>query len=116
MEKRKMVGVGVYECLCKKCGFEFDIYRLSDFSYGEKLLLTEDGIDYVYLNCFDDKVFNRIDGIVRELLKDRLLSDIQIRECLNKVFDLTCDTVNEKHINSLRNNPSCPKCKCDDFQ
>ncbi len=105
------IGFGVYIGKCENCGDESEIYMLSDFSYGEKLLLTEDGQDFAYLNCFEDNVFNETGEIVKMLCKGKGYSDSRIAELSNVIFELTCDPIFEKRIDVRRIQRTCKKCK-----
>lgn len=99
--------MGVLKSVCKNCGEVFEVYRLSDFAYGERLFFTEDGIDYAYVNCFEDKVFNEIAGIVKKVYNK---GNISQRDCLNRVLGLTCDLINGKRIDATRKGNACIKC------
>lgn len=114
MESIKEIGVGVYRFQCKSCKSEFEVYRLSDFLYGEKLLLTKDGIDYVYLNCFEDKLMEELSNIVEKHLNKKIGYSQDSIYFFNLLFDATCDEVNGKKIDSSRHKYSCSKCKSDD--
>ncbi|HEX3045809.1 MAG TPA: hypothetical protein VHY08_13710 [Bacillota bacterium] len=107
MKKNIELSVGVLKSICKSCGEVFDDYGLSDFAYGERLLLTEDGIDYAYVNCFEDKVFNEINEIVKKLFKK---GNGDQAECFNRVLGLACDLINGKRIDATRKDKSCNKC------
>lgn len=104
-------GFGVYKGKCVNCGNETEVYMLSEFSYGEKLLLTEDGEDFAYLNCFADIVFNEIGDIVHEFCKNKGYSDLQIAEYTDSIFGLTCDPIYGKKIDTQRIQRTCKKCK-----
>jgi hypothetical protein len=39
-----------FRTVCSMCNAEFETYDLSDFSNGERILLTEDGSEYAYIN------------------------------------------------------------------
>ena len=46
-----------------------NFYYLSDFSYGEKLILIKDGKDYAYVNLLEDKTFEELEEIINLVLK-----------------------------------------------
>lgn len=102
--KKKLVA---FRTICNNCGHDFETYDLSDFSYGERILLTEDGIDYAYLNCIDDEVFMEIDNIIKLNLNDFETGSLKT---FNQVFGIACDKINEKTIDASREKRSCLKC------
>lgn len=113
MGELKELKVGVFRCRCMACRHEFEAFRISDFAYGERLLLTEDGIDYGYLNCFEDKVFDEIDEAVKVLMRDKGIPENEYRKYYDKAFSITCDRVNGKNIDASRISFACPICKSD---
>jgi hypothetical protein len=110
MPEYKELSVEVLRSTCKNCKNEFDVYKLPDFIYGERLLLTEDSTEYGYINCFNDKAFNEVGRIVDKLYEGKDLSQNRITECFNKILGLTCDLINGKRIDALRIKPSCQYC------
>ena len=43
---------------CTNCGKINEFYYLSDFSYGERLVLFHNGMSYAYINLLKDDVYN----------------------------------------------------------
>ncbi len=112
----KYVPFRIYKCQCKVCGNTFEVYKLSDFSYGERLLLTEDGLDFGYIVCYEDSVFNEVSTIVENFCKPKNLKQNQIVDCFNKVFGISCDLINGKKIDAYRSKRACPDCKKDQLE
>lgn len=116
MVNYKSVSVLVTKCLCKKCGEEFNDYRLSDFVYGERIILTEDGTDQAYVNCFDDQVFDEVGQIVDDFFKGKHISQYQTPEYFNRVFGYACDYINEKRLNACRITRACINCSSEQLE
>lgn len=103
--------VQVLKCRCNACGKEFEVYRLSDFIYGERIILTEDGAEYAYVNCIDDKVYDEVGKIVDSFYENKKeISKIKIAEYFNKVFGLSCDLINGKVVDAGRVRHTCIYC------
>ncbi len=100
MNKYKTLNVEVLYIHCKRCAKKVEKYKLNDFNYGERLLETEDGIDYAYVDCVNDSTFNEIGDIVDEIYKKSKKSEIEITKYFNEVFGYLCDFINEKRINA----------------
>lgn len=105
------------EGVCKKCGEIKKFYYLSDFSYGEKLILIKGGKDYAYVNLLEDKAFEELEEIINLVLKkyDVALNSIMFAKCLNKLFGLTCDMVEDELVNTVNCNEKCKHCGYDKF-
>ena len=113
MTTKRELSVELSEGICKMCGEKREIYNLSGFQYGERLLLTEDGKHYVYLNCFDDTAFNEVSLILKDVIADRKVSPEQETGCFYKVFGSSCDPVNDARIDGARTKISCVTCGSD---
>lgn len=113
MPENKEIAVELSIGICKICGSKREIYNLSGFLYGERLLLTEDGKHYAYLNCFDDTAFNEVNTIMKDLVKGNNLTLEQETNCFNKVFGISCDNIKGSKIDSFRIKESCLSCGSD---
>lgn len=89
----KELNLGTLICSCNNCGEQYEVYTPSDFSYGERILLTEDGRNYAYINCLEDDVFDEVSKIVEYILLNKQFTKLKISECFNKVFGVACDTI-----------------------
>lgn len=116
MNNLKEISVEVLKRICKKCGYQFDIYVLPDFVYGEKLLKTEDGLDYIYINCLEDTTFDEVGRIVDKYFSKKKKSQQFITDCFDKIFGLTCDLFNGKKIDAYRSKYPCIKCGSEIFE
>lgn len=90
--KTKLLTVEVIKVQCK--GITREKYKLGDFTYGERLLVTKDGLDYVYIDCINDVSFNEIVKIVNTVLADKNMMIQQ--EGVNQILGLLCDPINGK--------------------
>lgn len=113
MTTQRELSVELSEGTCQACGDKREVYNLSGFLYGERLLLTEDGKYYAYLNCFDDTAFNEINLILKSIIADRKVSQEQETEYFYKIFGSSCDLVNEVRIDGSRTKVSCLSCGSD---
>mgnify|MGYP000472613563 CR=1 FL=1 len=43
---------------CTNCGKINEFYYLSDFLYGERLVIFHNGMSYAYINLLEDDVYN----------------------------------------------------------
>jgi len=110
MNAKKELTVELAEGICKTCGDKREVYYLSDFLYGEKLLRTEDGKHYVYLNCFDDTAFDEIELILKSIFANKNLSQEKEIEYFNKIFGISCDSVNGVKIDGSKTKIACLSC------
>ena len=53
---------------CTNCGKINEFYYLSDFSYGERLVLFHNGMSYAYINLLKDDVYNDFIDKVKSIL------------------------------------------------
>ncbi len=109
MKKTQQINVGLIRCLCCNCGNDYSFARLSDFSYGEWLLCTEDGKVRAYVNCIEDLVVNEAGEIVKFLLRNVGLSEAQSIQRFHQVFDFTCDLINGAVV-VMEERTDCPRC------
>lgn len=102
---------------CAECKHKNDFIYISDFSYGERLVLYNKGTKYAYINLIEDKVYNDFIDTVKYVYKksNTLLSDEEIQVIVNKIFKITCDKINGKEIN-FDEKRKCDKCGNDKFE
>lgn len=98
--------------LCEKCKVPRAFYYLSDFSYGEKFILIHDGIDYAYVNLFEDEIFDEFTLLVNQVLNDSHieLSKARIAEIINCTFGISCDYINNMAVDSSVHEEKCVNC------
>lgn len=104
--------------LCAKCGLPKVFYYLSDFSYGEKLVLIKDGTEYAFVNLFEDKAFEELNDLVSEILYERdiNLTKGQFADCVNSVYGVTYDTFEGSKVDFSAKNEKCVHCGAQEFE
>jgi len=115
MEQIRSVKVGLVRCHCLQCGNEFSFARLSDFTYGEWLLCTEDSKSRVYVNCFEDSVVTEAGEMVRSILRDKDLNETECAQRFHQVFGFTCDPIHGSPVVS-KEIVICPLCRADNLR
>ncbi len=115
--KRIKLKVRKEEGVCKKCGEIKKFYYLSDFSYGEKLILIKNGKDYAYVNLFEDDALENLNEITNSVLEkyNVTLNRMMFAECINKLFGLTCDMIDNELVDTSNCNKKCKHCGYDKF-
>jgi len=106
----------VVQCLaCKK---PKDFLFLSDFSYGERLIYSDDGLPCAFCRLIDDKVYDEYGELVRQVLKDNLkeISEDKILDLIIETFGVTCDEINGNKIDfSKKQKKECLFCGANTF-
>ena len=102
--------------LCNDCSASFIIPSLSDFVYGELIMVSPIG-EFVYLNSFTDPVFDEVSDIAD---RTRLLqfSDYVNTKIWREVFSEACDPDsqgNKFYIDYTKYLEKCPFCGSDSF-
>jgi hypothetical protein len=105
------------EGICKKCGEIRKFYYLSDFSYGERLILIKGGKDYAYVNLLEDNAFEKLEEVINLVLKkyNITLNKMMFAKCINKLFGLTCDMIDKELVYTANINEKCQHCGYDKF-
>lgn len=116
MITKRALSVELSEGICQTCGGKREVYNLSGFLYGERLLLTEDGKHYVYLNCFDDTAFDEVNLILKGIVENKQMSPEQETECFYRIFGTSCDLVNNVRIDGARTKIACLSCGADQLK
>ncbi len=104
------VSVELSEGICENCGNKREVYNLSGFLYGIRLLLTKDGKYYAYLNCFEDAAFNEVDLLMINIIGNKTMTQEQRSDCFNKIFGIACDSVKGSKIDASRLKVACLIC------
>lgn len=105
MSIKQIITLIVFWCKCKNCGKQSEVYRFSDFEYGRRLLSTEDGIDFGFLDCLEDKVFADVGKMVDSFFEKvdiPKFRELTLARYFDKVFGLTCDPINGKKIDASK--------------
>jgi|SRR5215207_7377664 len=75
---KKHETVRFFEAHCRDCNATFGVPLLSDFSYGEFILKSEDGKAFAYLNGIVEKSFDQISNILEEFGEDKKNRNLRI--------------------------------------
>lgn len=104
--------------LCSNCRYPREFFYLSDFSYGEKLLLINDGTEYVFVNLFEDEVFDEFNDIVNTVFKESSIeiTKVKLVEVINNIFGISCDSIDGKEIDTSLKDEKCIKCGSKEFE
>jgi hypothetical protein len=103
-----MKKIQIFNYHCNSCEAVFEAPSLSDFSYGEFILWSENG-ECRYLNVFDDGVYQEIIDLIEQQKPTYLNCEVQ------SVFgEVACDTDSKGNVFHI-GNPLCPICKSDNL-
>lgn len=103
---------------CTNCGKINEFYYLSDFSYGERLVLFHNGMSYAYINLLEDDVYNDFIDKVKTILNlhQKEFSEEKLQNIINHIFGMTCDRIQESEIDFAMNHKKCIYCAADNFE
>ena len=102
---------------CTECKHKNDFMYISDFSYGESLVLYNKGTKFAYINLLKDKVYSDFIDIVKYVYKEsnKLLSAEEIQIIVNKIFKIACDKIDGIMVD-FDGKRRCDKCGNDEFE
>ncbi len=97
---------------CKECRQSKQFLYLSDFSYGERLVVLNDIPYYAFENLIEDECFTEFQELLEHILNRRSVS--YIKESFDKLvismFGITCDKINGHNIDFLKEDNKCQLC------
>ncbi|HEV2614883.1 MAG TPA: hypothetical protein VGV92_09325 [Gammaproteobacteria bacterium] len=94
---------------CKNCGNTYEQSQLA--AYGEFLMRNPKG-DAVYLNSFNDPVFDEVEKLFNEKKKSMLnLSLDDEITMFQEIFSVACDKDPDGNPYRIDQKPMCPHCK-----
>lgn len=66
------------------------------------MLLINDGTEYVFVNLFEDEVFDEFNDIVNTVFKKVVskLRKVKLVEVINNIFGISCDSIDGKEIDT----------------
>ena len=80
---------------CINCKRKNEFFYLSDFSYGERLVLFDNGMKYAYINLLEDGIYSdfidKVKAVLDSLQKE--ISDSELQNIINHVFGVACDKI-----------------------
>ncbi len=97
----------LYEYECQNCEKTFKSPQLIENAYGEFLMRSERG-EVVYLNTFEDKVFDELKQVFIRNNMSELMKNIPL---FQTVFTITCDFSSEGGVYRIGQKPVCPACR-----
>lgn len=102
---------------CVKCKEHNEFLYLSDFSYGERLVLYDNGCKYAYINILEDKVYADFVEKVALLLKTFANSTdkLYIQKVVENIFYIACDEIEGSKI-SMSCDRKCINCGSVQFE
>ena len=111
------VRVRKEEALCIQCGKIKSFYYLSDYSYGERLVMTKDFKCYAYANLIEDKAFEELDKYIRLILEchNITFSEKILAKCINDLFGITCDYIKNQPVDTASRDDKCLFCGNSEF-
>jgi hypothetical protein len=104
------IALEILNIKCVQCGTVFKGHSLPDSSYGERLLYTLDGKDFVYVNFILENTFKDLDTRINQLIKTNGISLGKRTEVFNKCIPIVCDSITGKKIDPFRLSPCCIIC------
>lgn len=104
--------------LCTKCGNKKELNYLSDFAYGEKLILIKGGTEYAYVNLLEDEIYKEVNILLSQILQDNniIFSKSQFAECISNIFGITFDKIDNEEIDTSIEDEKCSICGSEEFK
>lgn len=104
--------------LCSKCGNKKELNYLSDFAYGEQLILIKGGTEYAYVNLLEDEVYKEVNTLLSQILQENniLFSKSQFADCISNIFGITFDKIDNEEIDTSIEDEKCSICGSEEFE
>lgn len=102
---------------CKKCKHKVEFLYISDFSYGERLVLYNNGKKYAYINLLKDEAYNQINEGVETILQEykKSMTKEKEQEIVNMTFKIACDNINGSEVDFIGNR-KCDYCESEEVE
>lgn len=102
---------------CLKCKHKNEFMYISDFSYGERLVLYNNGTKYAYINLLEDNVYNDFFETIKNIYikQNKLLLEDELISIVNKIFNVTCDKIEGSTVDFFGAR-RCDNCGSDVFE
>lgn len=94
---------------CSECRKENDFFYLSDFSYGEKLIIYDEGRKYAFINLLEDNSYKEFEVLINEIMEEN--GKIAEDGLINNLFEITCDPISRCLIDFRHNKRKCNYCE-----
>lgn len=94
---------------CGSCDFTFKVPELSE-AYGEFIMRSNKTDDSVYLNSFDDMVFDEVANLFKtnEVVKNT--HKLDDADFFQSIFSISCDLASDGSQYQIGLMPVCPNC------
>lgn len=103
---------------CINCKRENEFLYLPDFSYGERLVLFNNGMNYAYINLLEDNIYSdfieKVKAVLHSLQKE--VSDDELQNIINHIFEVTCDKIQGSDVDFVTNHKKCVYCATEHFE
>jgi len=102
---------------CSGCKNPKNFIYLSDFSYGQRLILINEGMEYAYINLIEDKIYDEYEESAKIILQENsieLVNDV-INAFINETFGITCDEINGHKVDFAQVQEKCFYCGSTEF-
>ena len=101
-----------------KCKRKNEFFYLSDFSYGERLVLYDNGMKYAYINLLQDGIYREFIDKVKAFLDSskKKISDGELQNIINHVFVVACDKIQGSDVDFEMSHKKCIYCATDNFE
>lgn len=93
---------------CAQCGKANALFYLSDFLYGEKLIIYDEGRKYAFIDLQEDSVYNEFIALLSKVMLEHGKYAENI--LTNDLFSITCDPLLKYSINFGCNKRKCIFC------
>lgn len=119
--KRRLViymKVRIEVVKCANCKMNNHFLYLSDFSYGERLVLFDNGTKYAYIDLLQDSVYSDFIDKVKEILgsyKAEVSGNV-FQNMIDNMFSMTCDKIDGSNVDFVMNHKKCINCSSDSFE
>lgn len=103
---------------CTNCKRNNELFYLSDFSYGERLLLFDNGIKYAYINLLEDSIYSDFVDKVKSILNfyQKEVSGSELQNIIDHVFEISCDKIQGSDVDFVMSHKKCTYCFKEDFE
>jgi len=97
---------------CSKCKEPKSFLYLSDFTYGERLVFSNEGLPCAFARLSDDTTYLEYEKLVRQILWDKQLniSEEETLKLIIETFGITCDEINNCKVDFSQNQKKCSFC------
>ena len=103
---------------CVNCKTKNYFLYLSDFSYGERLALFDNGTKYAYIDLLQDNVYSDFIDKVKEILDFYKVevSENVFQIVIDTMFAMTCDKIDGSDVDFVMNHKKCIHCSAENFE